>query len=97
MMDEGLADARAQLERLYYDTAFAANPTVFGALRALAPLEHVLLGTDFPFGQEIGVQVNLAGLERVAGAEDRRAIEGVNAQALFPRLARSSDAAAAGG
>jgi hypothetical protein len=28
------------------------------------PIDHILLGTDFPFGQEIGVQYTFDGLNR---------------------------------
>ncbi len=85
-MRDALADARSQLQGLYYDTTFSANSTVFGCLRQLAPATHILLGTDFPVGQEVGVQLNIDGLEQLINNEDRQAMERDNALALFPRL-----------
>jgi predicted TIM-barrel fold metal-dependent hydrolase len=89
MLSDGLARSRGQLERLFYDTTLSANDTVLGVLHELVPTTQILLGTDYPMAQEIGVTVTLAGLDRHSGFDDadRRAIEGGNASRLFPRVA----------
>ena len=48
---------------------------------------RVLLGTDFPMAPEIGMKMSIEGVERLAGGDNVQAIEGENAQTLFPRLA----------
>jgi predicted TIM-barrel fold metal-dependent hydrolase len=90
MLSDGLARSRRRLERLFYDVTLSANDTVLGCLHALAPRSQILLGTDFPFAQEIGVISTLDGLRRHDGFDDadRHAIESGNALQLFPRLAR---------
>jgi 6-methylsalicylate decarboxylase len=89
MMAEGLADSRRQLQRLFYDTTLSANDTVLDCLAGLVPSTQLLLGTDYPMAQEIGVTSTLAGLARHRGFhdDDRRAIAADNARRLFPRLA----------
>src|SRR5215208_229540 len=81
-------DAFELLRDLYYDTALSANPTVLSALLRLVPPSRVLLGTDYPFAQEIGVRYALNGLaayERF-GDEERATIEAGTALTLFPPL-----------
>jgi predicted TIM-barrel fold metal-dependent hydrolase len=89
MMADGLAQARRQLRRLYYDVTLSANETVLSCLRRLVPSTHIVFGTDYPIAQELGITTTLAGLEydpRLA-QYDIRAIELANACKLFPRLA----------
>jgi 6-methylsalicylate decarboxylase len=88
MLSDGLADSRRQLQRLFYDVTLSTNDTVLGCLQDLVPSTHILLGTDYPMAQEIGVASTLAGLEAHSGFDDddRRAIEGDGARHLFPRL-----------
>lgn len=76
--------ARQQLARLYFDTALSTSPSVLDALTALVPTSHILLGTDFPFGQEVGLRYTLRGIERYPGfdEDDRAAILRGNAVAL---------------
>jgi predicted TIM-barrel fold metal-dependent hydrolase len=89
MLDDGLADSRRRLERLFYDVTLSANDTVLDCLQELVPSTQILFGTDYPFAQEIGVTSTLAGLDRHAGFDDRdrRAIASGTALGLFPRLA----------
>ncbi|MCZ7665120.1 MAG: amidohydrolase [Thermoleophilia bacterium] len=76
------------LQSLYYDTAFAANPPSFAALRELAPGDHILFGTDFPFAPEAFMAASVAGLAEVAdGAAAFESVSRRNAQTLFPRFA----------
>jgi hypothetical protein len=91
MLSHGLADSRAQLPRLYSDVILSANDTVLVRLHRLVPSTQILLGTDYPFAQEIGVASTLHGLEHHAGFddEDRRAVETDNPRRLFPRVSRA--------
>lgn len=85
--------ARAEVGRalagLHYDTAGAPAPPTMAALRAIAPTEHIVFGSDWPFGQAL----LLTGgdpqpeLSQSFTAEERRAIERDHAFALVPRLA----------
>ena len=88
MVSEGLAESRSQLQNLFYDVTLSTNDTVLGCLHDLVPSSRILLGTDYPMAQEIGVASTLAGLEGHAGFDDddRRAIESDSARQLFPRL-----------
>lgn len=74
----------AELRKLYYDTASADSAASMAALRVMAPLSHILFGTDYPF-----VKV-AAGVEHLQGDglsdADRAAIDRGNALALLPRL-----------
>jgi 6-methylsalicylate decarboxylase len=77
------------LRRQYYDTAISANPISMAALLKLVTPANVLLGTDFPFVPERGMQATLAGLREVGFSEaELSAVEGGNAARLFDRLAR---------
>jgi predicted TIM-barrel fold metal-dependent hydrolase len=88
MLDAGLKATRRQLRSLYYDTALSTDEAVLRSLTELAPASHVLLGTDYPFAQDIGASIAIDGLERYGGFDDayRVAVEDENARVLFPRL-----------
>jgi hypothetical protein len=81
-------DAFELLRGLYYDTALSANPTVLSALQRLVPASRVLLGTDYPFAQEIGVRYALNGLAAYEGFSEAEGamIESGTALALGHRL-----------
>src|SRR5918993_525496 len=86
MMRAATEDAYELFRGLYYDTALSANPTVLGALQRLVPASRILLGTDFPFAQEVGVRYSLDGLAAYEGfgEEERATIESGTALTLFP-------------
>ena len=86
MMRAATEDAFELLRGLYYDTALSANPTVLGALQRLVPASRILLGTDYPFAQEVGVRYSLDGLTAYEGfgEEERTTIESGTARTLFP-------------
>jgi 6-methylsalicylate decarboxylase len=88
MLRAATEDAFELLRGLYYETALSANPTVLGALQRLVPASRVLLGTDFPFAQELGVRYSLDGLAAYEGfgEEERAIIESGTALTLFPCL-----------
>jgi hypothetical protein len=72
MMRAATEDAYELLRGLYYDTALSANPTVLGALQRLVPASRILLGTDYPFAQEVGVRYSLDGLAAYEGSVNFR-------------------------
>ena len=76
--------ARQQIASLYFDTALSTAAPVLDPLTSLVPTSHILLGTDFPFGQEIGLRYTLRGIQRYPGFtdDDRAAILEHNANAL---------------
>jgi len=74
----------AELRKLYYDTAAADTAPSMAALRAMAPLSHILFGTDYPFVKP-AEGVKHLGEDSLSDA-DRAAIDRSNALALLPRL-----------
>jgi 6-methylsalicylate decarboxylase len=74
----------AELRKLYYDTASADTVPSMVALRAMAPLDHILFGTDYPFVKP-AEGVKHLGEDSLSDA-DRAAIDRSNALALLPRL-----------
>lgn len=62
--------ARQQIASLYFDTALSTAAPALDALTALVPTSHILLGTDFPFGQEVGLRYTLRGIERYPQFDD---------------------------
>ena len=73
--------AEPELAKLYYDTAIAANPVTMAALTKLAPISHILFGSDYPF---VPVAATAMGLKGVGLAPaDLAAIERGNAEALL--------------
>lgn len=79
---QGLAPV---LSRFFYDTAQSSNRTAMGALRTIAPVSQILLGTDHPFRTSVD---HVEGLRRsgVFNRRELRAVERDNAVALMPRL-----------
>lgn len=81
---------QASFRRFYFDTALssgAALPT----LTSFASPGHILFGTDSPYDHGVSAAFTAA-LDTSDGltADDQAAISHRNAQALFPRLARST-------
>ena len=73
------------MRRFYFDTALSTSADVLASLTALVPTSQLLLGTDYPMAQEIGLYVTLDGLDTYAAFSeaDRRQIGGDNAQRLL--------------
>lgn len=80
------------LRRLYYDLALSTHPSALAALRNIAPLDHILFGSDWPFAAEANVARALTQLLHENGLEEGQieALTSGNAKALFPRLASQS-------
>ena len=76
-----------ELQRLNFDTASVTNGPAFAALLRFTTSQHVLFGTDFPWGN---AHRTLSGLESLSlGPTVIRDIEYRNALNLFPRLRRT--------
>ena len=77
----------ARLKRFYYDTALAAGPQTFGALREVADPSRVLFGSDWPYCHvEMGEDM-VASLDATLSAAEKPAVARDNALKLFPRFA----------
>ena len=77
----------AELARLHYDMALAANPLTFGPLRQLVGAHKILFGSDYPHAGEPTMTATVQGLGNLDLSEgELRAIHYENAQTLFPRL-----------
>jgi predicted TIM-barrel fold metal-dependent hydrolase len=73
-----------ELKRFYYEVAQIEHPGAIFCLRELAPLSHILFGTDFPYRLPRDI---LAGLKRCGFTErEWLAMGRNNALRLFPRL-----------
>lgn len=83
------AAVMSRFRRFWYDTALAAGPQVFGALRTVADPARILFGTDWPYAPETMTRDSIAGLATpgMLTPADVAAVDGGNASALFPRLA----------
>lgn len=77
---------REQFEKFYGDTVVGGEPAAFDCGRSFFGDEHVLFGTDYPFGPEGGRRFMRQAVDLVEGVEDegvRRAIYGENVEALL--------------
>jgi predicted TIM-barrel fold metal-dependent hydrolase len=74
----------AEIRKLYFDTAQAANPWNFGATRTFVPIAQMLFGSDYPFvpAADTVRDLNELGLSE----SDLGAVSRNNALALFPQL-----------
>ena len=75
-----------ELQRFYYDTAQASNPSSLGCLRTIVPTSQIMFGTDYPFRLSIEHVEGLAGCGFSAG--DLKAVHRDNAQRLLPKWSR---------
>jgi predicted TIM-barrel fold metal-dependent hydrolase len=82
------AGALEYLSRLYYDTGLANHELPYRAAAMVAPTDHIVFGTDWPYlamPDEPGDPAPGLGF---LGAEERAALDAGNIGALVPRLAR---------
>lgn len=77
-----------RLRTFYYDTAQIANPGALAALNSLVQPDHILFGTDFPYGSAPQVMAALPKAGNFTAADMQR-IGFANAASLFPRLRTS--------
>ncbi len=74
----------AELGKLYYDTASANSAPSLAALREIAPVSHLLFGSDAPFSPTVKAARAIEAYP--FNDADRAAIDRGNALALLPRL-----------
>jgi len=81
------AQARQRIRWFYFDTALSTTSPVLDALTAIVPTTKILLGTDFPFGQEIGLRYTLDGIHSYPRFSNdiRTQVLAGNAQTLLKR------------
>ncbi len=76
---------RAEMKRLYFDTATSTNPENLGAVLRLVGSDRIVFGSDYPF---LPIEATLPGLEKFGfSPDDLVRVERTNALRLFPRLA----------
>jgi 6-methylsalicylate decarboxylase len=75
----------AAMQRLFYDTAGSTGDNAIVSLLALVDSSRIFFGSDYPFTPEVVVKAAIDELNssQLLTAEDRRAIERVNAMRLF--------------
>jgi predicted TIM-barrel fold metal-dependent hydrolase len=74
----------AEIRKLHFDTAQAADPWNVGATRTFMPMSQILLGSDYPF---VRVSDTLDSLLKLGLSDgDLAAVTRDNALRLFPRL-----------
>ncbi len=73
-----------ELQKLYYDTAQAANPIAMGALRKLVPMSQIVFGTDYWFR---GIEETVKNLDTcgVFNAAELQAINRGNVEKMLPK------------
>lgn len=74
--------ALAELRRFYYDTAQASLAPPMAALRRVAPVSHILFGTDYPYRSPADTAQELR-RSGVFSAAEIAAVERANAHALL--------------
>jgi 6-methylsalicylate decarboxylase len=74
--------ALAELRRFYYDTAQASLAPPMAALRRIAPISHILFGTDYPY-RSAGDTARELRHSGVFSAPEIEAVEHANARALL--------------
>jgi 6-methylsalicylate decarboxylase len=81
------AGALAYLSRLYYDTGLANHDLPYRAATMLAPADHIVFGTDWPYlRMPDQLREPAPGLAFLHEGE-RAALDGGNIEALVPRFA----------
>ena len=79
------AQIEKQINRFYYDTAWAYHPGALASLTKLVDVDQILLGSDFPYVSGPETVRNLLGYGFTPS--QLRAIERGNALRLLPHLA----------
>lgn len=77
--------AAAYLARLYYDTGLSNNEIAYRTTLHVAPADHIVFGTDWPYLALPPAPDPAPGLAFLG--EDRAAFDGANIAALVPRFA----------
>jgi 6-methylsalicylate decarboxylase len=82
-------DSGIRLNRLYYDTALSPAPASIDGVLAVAPLTHLLFGSDWPFSEQIFLVPGdpAPQLDERLTAAQRSSVDRNNALSLLPGLA----------
>jgi len=80
------AGALEYLSRLYYDTGLANDELPYRAAAMLAPADHIVFGTDWPYLAMPGEPGDPAPGLGFLSESERTALDGRNIGALVPRL-----------
>jgi predicted TIM-barrel fold metal-dependent hydrolase len=86
MLHDAQRATLAQLRKVHFDVALAGDARVIAGLCTVVPPGRLVLGTDYPMGQEIGVDVTFSTLRRCTTLSDaeRSGVLSGNAVGLFP-------------
>ena len=86
---KGVADILPTLRSLYYEIASTTAVYALRSLQELGDPTHILWGSDLPFvyGERLQEEVDLWEKYDGFSADERRAMEELNALQLFPRFA----------
>ncbi|HJU63355.1 MAG TPA: amidohydrolase family protein [Candidatus Binatia bacterium] len=86
---KGVADVLPTLRSLYYEIASTTAVYALRSLQELGDPTHILWGSDLPFvyGERLQEEVDLWEKYDGFSADERRAVEELNALQLFPRFA----------
>jgi predicted TIM-barrel fold metal-dependent hydrolase len=76
----------AELQKMHYDLAGAANVGVVASLRQLVTVDKSLIGTDFPPGGRLRDQAEAVRALKMFSDEELKMVERDNAVRLMPRL-----------
>lgn len=87
MLKDAQKESLRQLGSMYYDTTFSVNVHEMSSLQKLVENSHIVLGTDYPLAQEIGMRSNMSDLRSYEGLSEHERYEiETNALKLFPRF-----------
>ena len=86
-------DVLDDFRSFYFDTALSSSPAALPTLLAFARPGHVLFGSDWPFAPIPAGQYFASGLDDNVDPDTLKAVNRTNAEALFPRLAATSQTA----
>jgi aminocarboxymuconate-semialdehyde decarboxylase len=76
-----------EIRHLFFDTALSANFLALEPLRRIAPLSHIVFGSDYPHAGEATLSATLEGLSKIGLKESEvAAVKRANALNLFSRL-----------
>jgi predicted TIM-barrel fold metal-dependent hydrolase len=79
----------AEMRKMYYDLAGAANAGVVASLRQLVTADKILFGTDFPPGGHVLEQAQTIRELKMFNDAELKMVERENAVKLIPRLKNS--------
>lgn len=84
-----LDDQKAQLARLFYDTALSPAASAVASVHQVTSVRHIMFATDWPFSAPVFLAPGdpAPQLSETFSAAERTLIERTNALAQFPRLA----------